>query len=308
MSATIRTYEEADLERLRGLLAHASIAGQFDKFQGPHGLEHKLADPRLERASIHLAFVDGTPAGFGFGWRLPQASGAWVMMRVGVLEAFRRRGLGGALARAVIAYATAAAPRGSSVEMAGSAWVPAEGAEALARSLGFRHERWFWLMERPRGARREPDWPAGIVTRSFDGSAQALADWNDAYNDSFAKHFRFVRSSVEDARRIVEAPAFRADGLLLAYRGERCLGFCRNVLYESRGEIAVLGTRAEARGIGLGRALLRWGVGWLEASSPQPVTLVVDGENEGALALYRAEGFTVARTREIWGRAEEGRA
>jgi ribosomal protein S18 acetylase RimI-like enzyme len=33
------------------------------------------------------------------------------------------------------------------------------------------------------------------------------------------------------------------------------------------------------------------------------VTLVVDGENEGALRLYRSEGFEVTRTRRLWGRA-----
>ena len=30
------------------------------------------------------------------------------------------------------------------------------------------------------------------------------------------------------------------------------------------------------------------------------MTLRVDGENEGALALYRSEGFAVSRTRDLW--------
>ena len=61
-----------------------------------------------------------------------------------------------------------------------------------------------------------------------------------------------------------------------------------------------------ARGIGLGRALLRWGVAWLERESALPVTLMVDGANEGALALYRSEGFAVTRTRRAWARPGNG--
>ena len=97
-------------------------------------------------------------------------------------------------------------------------------------------------------------------------------------------------------------------GLMLAYRDGRCVGFCRNERHATRGEIGVLGTTHDARGIGLGRALLRWGVGWLEAHVPGPVTLLVDGDNEGALALYKSEGFEVSRTRRIWGRVIETRS
>jgi len=44
-------------------------------------------------------------------------------------------------------------------------------------------------------------------------------------------------------------------------------------------------------------------VRWLEEHAPGPVTLLVDGDNENALGLYRSEGFEIARTRRIWGRA-----
>ena len=129
-----------------------------------------------------------------------------------------------------------------------------------------------------------------------------LRDWTDAYNDSFARHYRFVRSGVDIARALVAEPGFRADGLGLAYRGGACVGFCRNTLHAARGEVATVGVVRAARGIGAGRALLRWGVRWLEAAAPLPVTLLVDGANEGALGLYRSEGFAVTRTRRIWAR------
>lgn len=226
------------------------------------------------------------------------------MARVGVLESHRRRGLGRRLLEAVAALAAAKHP-GLPIELAGSAWMPNDDAEAFAARLNGTHLRWFWLMERPRGAAVAPAWPAGIVTRAFDGSEQALRDWNDAYNDSFSGHFRYMRSSLEDTRVRAADPTFRRDGLLLAYRSDRCVGFCRNELHAARGELATLGVTHDARGIGLGRALLRWGVGWLEAATTAPVTLIVDGDNETALGLYREEGFAVTRTRRTWARVIE---
>ncbi|TMQ68516.1 MAG: GNAT family N-acetyltransferase [Candidatus Eisenbacteria bacterium] len=58
--------------------------------------------------------------------------------------------------------------------------------------------------------------------------------------------------------------------------------------------------RRPARGIGLGRALLRWAVGWLERKEAPRAWLMVDGDNESALRLYRSEGFEVTRTRHVW--------
>ncbi|MFN8587857.1 MAG: GNAT family N-acetyltransferase [Candidatus Eisenbacteria bacterium] len=303
MSFEIRPYTDADAETLRALLHDGSIAPQFDKFLGPDGLEHKLADRVLARECLRLAFVGGEPAGFGVAWVIVESAGFWAMTRVAVREPFRRRGIGRALARAVIAQALERVPPGRRAEIAGAAWMPMDAAAALAGSLGFVPERTFWLMERPRGGVAPPTWPEGTTLRTWDGSPAMLRDWTAIYNASFAHHYRFHRSNEDDARRIAAGPHFRPDGLLLAYRDGRCAGFCRIELHETRGEIGTLGTAPDARGLGLGRALLRWGVGWLEANTTLPVTLLVDGENESALRLYRGEGFDVARTRRLWGRA-----
>lgn len=302
MNVSLRPWTPADLELLRSLLAEPSLSAQFDKFQGAHGLEHKLHDPRLAQHGIRLAFVDGEPAGFALAWVLPNPGVRWFMMRVGVLERFRRRGIGRRLAESLLAFAEEDRG-GEPADLAASAWLPNDAAEAFAATLGFTHERWFWLMERPRGATREPAWPAGVETREFDGSEAMLRQWTDVYNDSFASHYRFVLAGLDVARALAADPTFRPDGLLLAYRDGACVGFCRNELHEGRGEIGTLGVGYAARGTGLGRALLRWGVRWLEANASTPVTLLVDGENENALGLYRSEDFAISRTRHIWGRA-----
>jgi mycothiol synthase len=143
-------------------------------------------------------------------------------------------------------------------------------------------------------------WPAGASPRVFDGSERALVDWNGAYNASFARHYHYVPASIELSRHIVSTPRFLRGGLGLAYREGRCVGFCGNERVGKEGEIAVLGVIPEARGIGLGRALLRWGVRYFGALGDATATLRVDGENESALALYRSEGFAVTRTRDLW--------
>jgi ribosomal protein S18 acetylase RimI-like enzyme len=101
-------------------------------------------------------------------------------------------------------------------------------------------------------------------------------------------------------RALVQKAGFRADGIVIAYRDGEVAGFCRNELFAARGEIGTVGTLPAARGIGLGRALLRWGVAWLERETPHPITLLVDGDNEGALGLYRSEGFEITRRRHLW--------
>jgi mycothiol synthase len=308
MDIRIRPWTPGDREALRAALHEPELAPHFDKFLGPEGLEHKLHDRRLAKEGIRIAEVDGTLAGFGVPWLLPQAGDVWTMLRVGVREPFRGRGIGTRLAESLLEFVRGSVAGVRRVEVAGSAWMPNDASERLAARLGFAHERWFWLMERPRGGAPEPRWPAGVEVRMFDGGETMLEDWRTAYNDSFASHYRFVVATPENTRTIVEDPTFRADGLALAYLGGRVAGFCRNEAHATRGEIGVLGTTHDARGLGLGRALLRWGVHWLEANVPGPVTLLVDGDNEGALALYRSEGFEISRTRRIWGRVLAGGA
>lgn len=302
MDIVIRPWTTDDREPLRAAIHEPGLAPHFDKFLGPEGLEHKLHDRRLAADGIRVAEVDGELAGFGVPWVLPQAGEVWTMLRVGVRERFRGRGIGTRLSEALLEYVRGGAVGAGRLDVAASAWMPNEASERIAARLGFAHERWFWLMERPRGGAPEPEWPAGVELRTYDGGEAMLREWTNVYNESFAAHYRFVRGTEEMGRHIASDPAFRADGLALAYLGGACVGFCRNERHATRGEIGTLGTTGAGRGIGLGRALLRWGVRWLEANCEGAVTLLVDGDNETALRLYRSEGFEIARTRRIWGR------
>ena len=288
---------EADLEALTALVEHPSLAEEFEPWH--ERVRSAYEDPFHPR---HLTWIerDGErPVAFAVSYILRGAEHPWSMIRVGVLDSHRRRGIGARLLQNAIEATRAHDP--SLHELSLVFWSPNPAAEQFAARNGFAHRRWFWLMERPPGGTPEPALPDGVTLRTFDGSEAMLRDYNDAYNDSFARHYHFVRTDLEDMRAFAARPSFRPDGLALAYRDGACVGFCRGELLQSRGEIGVLGTTTAARRIGLGRALLRWGVRWLEAQGT-PVTLMVDGENEDALTLYRSEGFEVVRTRQSWSR------
>src|SRR5215472_6857837 len=280
MPIIVRPYRPDDRAALQAVLQAPEILQQLDMYAGDDGAERLLGDPYTPADGVRLAYVDGEVAGFGCAILLP-ATEPWTMLRGGVLPRFQRRGVGLALHDELSTYVRRQARMpGVRVQLV-AAWEPLEPATAWAARLGYGHDRWFWLMRRERhGTPPAPQWPDGVTVRTYDGSDAMSADWNVAYNTSFAENYRFVPNPLSRVADMTKKPGFRPDGLLLAYRGGQVAGFCRNELFATRGEIGTLGTVPAARGIGLGRALLRWGVDWLERESPHPVTLHVAGNTE----------------------------
>ena len=300
MGIELRRFESRDLEALRALVRDPSMSGEFDVLQSPQAVEGWLADPYRDPALHWMAWSEGGLAGFASPFVLPGREGRFAMVRIGVHADRRRRGIGSALLRRTFDEIAARHP--DVRELCVSAWLPSDPADGFAARHGFKRVRTFWLMERRGGPSAAPEWPPGITLAFHDGSERGYRDITEAYNDSFAHHYHATQLTVEDTRALFTRPGFHPEGYVLAYRAGRCVGFCRCEIHHERGEIAVLGTIGEARGIGLGRALLRWGTQWLERQRSPRITLLVDGENEGALRLYRSEGFDVARTRASWSR------
>ena len=300
MPTEIHRYQASDLAALTSLVRDPSLASEFDTLQRPDAIEAWLVDPFLDPELLSLAFENGEPAAFVGGFFLRPRSGPYAIVRLGVIEPYRRRSLGTQLLERVAAGVIER--HAAAHELSCSFWLPAPGSEAFVRARGFHRVRSFWMMERPRSPVPEPDWPAGIRLQFHDGSERNYRDLTEAYNDSFAHHYHSPVTTLEETRALFTRPGFRTDGYVMAYRDDTCVGFCRSELLPGRGEIAIVGTTQAARGIGLGRALLRWGVAWLEREGAERVTLLVDGENENALGLYRSERFEVARTRAVFSR------
>ncbi|HYM81014.1 MAG TPA: GNAT family N-acetyltransferase [Candidatus Limnocylindria bacterium] len=262
----------------------------------------ELLDGAPHHDPAWLAHEDGRPVGWCALVVRPDPRGHWAMARLGVVESHRRRGIGTRLLQTAETELAGLAHDLRPYELGFSAWIPNPAAEAFAARHGFARARLFWQMERRDGARSAPEWPNGVAVRVFDGSDSMVRDWNAVSNDAFAGAFHTTPSTEADCLAITRRPEFHASGLALAYLGDRCVGFCRNGIYRGRGEVDILGVAHDARGTGLGRALLRWGVAWLIAEGAERVTLIVDGHNESALALYRSEGFEPVRTRTAWAR------
>ena len=100
-------------------------------------------------------------------------------------------------------------------------------------------------------------------------------------------------------RSIHARPDFDPAGVLLvapAAEPARFIGLCRTLSLpgddgQQRGEIGIVGLIPDWRGRGLGRQLVRWGVGYLRSIGHDEVELSVEARNARALDLYTAEGF-----------------
>jgi mycothiol synthase len=293
---------DADLPALHALVSEPALASEFRKLVPGGALAAWWRDPYLDRDLCQVATDGDAIAGFTLGFSVPAlGGGTWAALRLGVRPESRRRGIGSALfAHARERIVARGAP---AAELSLSAWQPNPAAAAFAAHLGFPHARWFWRMQRPLDlALQEARWPTGITLRLVDGSDASVAAWSEVHNRSFAEHYHFVPATPAVLRRWLELPEIRVT-VGLAYRDAACVGFCACTVIGGVGEIADLGVVGEERKRGLGRALLRWGSAWLADQKPRALELMVDGQNEKALALYRSEGFTVDATRETWARS-----
>jgi len=306
MGITIVALESPQVAALRALVDDPDLESEFGEWRIPGALEDWMRGSFRFRDGTRMACLDGEPAGFCLPFVLRGARESWAWLTLGVAGRFRRRGLGSALLEAVTDRLVRAAHPLPLGEICCSTWSPNPAGAAFAAHHGFAHVRRSWRMERPRGPIPVPVWPDGMTVRVFDESPEAIRDWNAAYNDSFAEHYHYVATTEDHYREIMDDSDYRREGILLAYRTGACVGFARNWINAERGELATLGVVAAARGVGLGRALLRASVAWQEGAGAPSVTLGVDGENEGAIRLYRSEGFVVARTRDAWSRRVVG--
>ncbi|MDG4794214.1 mycothiol synthase [Micromonospora sp. WMMD1082] len=272
------------------VLALAATAGDTD---GADPLdEHVLLRLRdAHAAATHLIARsdDGTLTGYAHLDTTDPVSGVGVELVVH--PAYRRRGIGRALARGVLASATGPL----------RAWAHGDhpSAAALAVDLGFHRARLLWQLRRPLTAPlAEPRLPDGVTLRAFRPGADDEA-WLTLNARAFAEHPEQGRWSIEDLRLRLAEPWFDPAGFLLAVESatDRLLGYHWTKVHERPGsapigEVYVLGVEPSAHGGGLGRALTTAGLAYLrERRGLDRVMLYVDESNTGAVALYERLGF-----------------
>jgi mycothiol synthase len=249
-----------------------------------HFLEESAARLAHEPDLCAVAVDDGRVA----GWTVPLHDDLTVDLP------FRRRGHG----RRLVEAGRRIAARAGQAEL--RLWVPNHaGPEAFARAVGLRYHSSLWLLRLPIGTPVDaPRFPIDVVTRWIEPGTDDAA-FVDLVNDAFADHPSPLTVDLATIRRVHGDREFDPSTIMLvapaAERG-RLVGFCRIGQYpddEGRvvGEVKLVGVRREARGRGLGRALVGWGVAAVRERGVGDVFLSVEGDNAAALGLYESIGF-----------------
>ena len=273
--------------------------------------------PLSEQVRLHLRY-GGDPAARNLLLRLGPGLAGYAHLgladpaegRSGELvihPAYRRRGLGLALARAVLSEQNALPVR---------LWAHGDlpAAARLAAATGFRRARALWQMRRSlRDAVDEPQLPPGISLRTFI-PGQDEDDWILLNARAFASHPEQGKWTRADLEHREAAPWFDPDGFFLAERDGHLAGFHWTKIHkpeaaqpeagqpeagrpgEPVGEVYVVGVDPAEQGTGLGRALTLAGLRYLRERELPAVMLYVDGDNAAAIRLYTSLGFAHSNT------------
>lgn len=168
------------------------------------------------------------------------------------------------------------------------------GAVALAEHLGFTRTRALWQMARPLGGSAptvpEPAPPPGVTIRTFEPETDADA-WLALNATAFADHPEQGRMTHRDLDDRVRESWFDPAGFFLAEREDGLVGFHWTKTVDEVGEVYVIGVHPSEQGHGLGKALLLVGLLHLARGGLTRVTLFVEADNAGAIALYTKLGF-----------------
>lgn len=186
---------------------------------------------------------------------------------------------------------------------------------ALLEQAGFVLTRYFFTMHRSLSEPiPEPQVPEGFTLRHLAGEHEA-EEWTAAFNQSFIDHWNHHEMGVELRRHWMQEPSYDPTLDLIAVAPDSrfaAFAWCGINQDENRrtgrneGWIYSLGTRRGFRKIGLGRAILLFGLQRLKAAGVAIAALGVDAENPtGALRLYESVGFYKAYTRVVYSKAIE---
>ncbi|HST71962.1 GNAT family N-acetyltransferase [Kocuria sp.] len=223
----------------------------------------------------------------------------------GVHPAWRGRGIATALFDRMEPRAAAIAAQrhpGAPVQLRASGGVEGADARALLSGRGYAPVRWFTDMARPLPGAPVPA-PDARVEPYEDAMAEQL---RLAHNDAFATHWGTTPCTPESWTDVVDARANRKDVWRVARDGSgRVLAYCLAAQWaEGSLYVAAVGTRQDARGQGLARAVLLGTVAAAAAAGTwSAVELTVDSANPtGAGALYESVGFVPVRTQATYAR------
>lgn len=164
----------------------------------------------------------------------------------------------------------------------------------IFEELGFKIERYSWVLSRPVAGVPEPAFPAGFTVQPLKPGVDDQA-WCDIINEAFAHLQGHLHATPEKLHQLLAEKESLPGGLMLLWHGEKPVGTVRVLRAENNGEleaeIAGLGVVSDYRGQGLGVNLLRAGVAFGRKHGLEKTSLSVNAENENAAQLYLQEGY-----------------
>lgn len=247
--------------------------------------EHKALRIGSSEVIDVVATDDGTVVGYGqAAWHGGRGQPHWAVEVVAVVDDDGETW--SALATRLLAVVPSA--------KIGYLWVTSEDDLLHAFAMGYVSDRSLYEMRRalPMGDRAAIGVPADIELRPFRRGRDEQS-WLDTHNVSFEGHPEVGGMTHDELDKRMAQPWFDPGGLLLAWRGGRMLGSCWTKLHAAAvGEIYLIGIHPDARGMGLGVALVIAGLSDLATrQGARQAKLYVDGGNRAAFALYETLGF-----------------
>ncbi|WP_440201290.1 mycothiol synthase [Amycolatopsis orientalis] len=250
--------------------------------------------PREFEGGLHLlARVDGAPAGYVHLDPEGDSHGHQVA-ELFVHPQFRRRGVGTALAQALVKRADA----GFRV------WAHGDhpGAAAIAGKLGLGRQRELLVLHADAAA---ADWPEPVLHNGFRLRTFVPGQDEDAMVAVNARAFDWHPEqgalTVAEVRAEERQAWFDPAGFFLAENGSgEVVGFHWTKVHDPVpgrfdgdpvGEVYVVGVDPATQGSGLGKALTLAGLRYLRSRGLPRVILYVEGDNAAALAVYNKLGF-----------------
>jgi mycothiol synthase len=286
----IRPFRPADLGGV-GSIWHACVEEGAWEGTDHAEIERQLEQIEAEPSGTLVADVAGTVAG----------SITPHLNDVSVAAAHRRRGIGTALVRASLDLVRALRDPYLLLYVPGGGDPPVDTpARRFAEACGLAYRATLTRMLLDDLSRvPEPELPAGVVIRAFDGDREDTAAYVDLMNTSFHAHPTPISWTGEQVDRAHAMPGFDPEGIALLARADHpssLVGFARTRVEEDDagrrfGEVALVGVLPEWQGLGLGRALMRWSIARFRSLGLDEAELLVVAANDRALSLYRAEGF-----------------
>jgi mycothiol synthase len=292
----VRPSRDEDLPGIRAVM-EASL--ELDGIPGFTATDIERALDRLpaEPGGAAVAEVDGTIVGYV----IPRHDDLTVH------PAHRRRGHGRALVPAALGIARSLGHDTLLLHVPGHL----EASVSFARALGFSYHSSLWLFElAPDVTVPGPTWPTGYAVRALSRD-EDLGRYVALMNATFADHPTPVAWTEAVVSRVHGLATFDPEGVRVVTPEDRpddLVAFARVEIWnepagEPTGWVNQIGVLPDHRGRGLGRELLRWGVGHLRVRGAGPVQLAVEALNERALELYRRHGFRDSIEWPHWGLA-----